>query len=64
MALSAFTMSGEVYFTACLRDITERREAKKWLAASEKRFSTMADHIPQLAWMARPEGWVYWYNRR
>ena len=24
----------------------------------------MADSIPQLAWMARPDGHIFWYNRR
>jgi PAS domain S-box-containing protein len=24
----------------------------------------MADTIPQLAWMARPDGYIFWYNRR
>ena len=24
----------------------------------------MAESIPQLAWMARPDGHIYWYNRR
>ncbi len=31
---------------------------------SEGRFRAMAENIPQLAWMARPDGHIYWYNRR
>ncbi len=31
---------------------------------SEHRFQTMADNIAPLAWMARPDGDVFWYNRR
>ncbi len=27
-------------------------------------FHTLANHIPQLAWMARPDGHIFWYNRR
>jgi PAS domain S-box-containing protein len=34
------------------------------LRASEGRFRQLADTIPQLAWMARPDGWTYWYNSR
>lgn len=34
------------------------------LRDSEERFRTMAENIPQLAWMARPDGHIYWYNRR
>jgi PAS domain S-box-containing protein len=28
------------------------------------RFQLLANSIPQLAWMARPDGWIYWYNQR
>lgn len=31
---------------------------------SEAEARAMADGIPQLAWIARPDGWIYWYNRR
>ncbi|MGE5208585.1 MAG: ATP-binding protein [Alphaproteobacteria bacterium] len=34
------------------------------LAESESRFHQMADSIPQLAWIARKDGWIFWYNRR
>ncbi|HEY3661564.1 MAG TPA: ATP-binding protein [Chthoniobacterales bacterium] len=34
------------------------------LAESEARFRHLADNIPQLAWMARPDGHIFWYNRR
>jgi PAS domain S-box-containing protein len=34
------------------------------LRESEEQFKTLANAIPQLAWMANPEGWVYWFNHR
>ena len=34
------------------------------LAESESRFHQMAESIPQLAWIANPDGWIFWYNRR
>lgn len=46
------------------RDITGVKEAKRSLRDSEERFRTLADHIAQLAWMAQPDGGVFWYNRR
>jgi len=27
-------------------------------------FQLLADSIPQLAWMAQPDGWIFWYNKR
>ncbi|MGJ0452566.1 MAG: sensor histidine kinase [Methylocystis sp.] len=27
-------------------------------------FKALANSIPNLAWMARPDGWVFWYNDR
>lgn len=45
-------------------DLTSRREAERRLRESEERFRTLADAIPQLAWAARPDGHIDWYNRR
>jgi len=47
-----------------IRDITERKQAQEALSDSEERFRTMANSIPQLAWIARADGRVFWYNRR
>ncbi|MBC8007135.1 MAG: PAS domain S-box protein, partial [Prolixibacteraceae bacterium] len=46
------------------RDITERRQMELAMRDSEERFRTMANSIPQLAWMARADGYIYWYNQR
>lgn len=27
-------------------------------------FAALADNIPQLAWMADADGWIFWYNKR
>jgi PAS domain S-box-containing protein len=40
------------------------RRADAALADSEGRFRTLADAIPQLAWMADAAGDIFWYNRR
>ena len=42
----------------------ERRKAEEELRISEARFRTLANSIPQLAWMASPGGSIDWYNRR
>jgi len=45
-------------------DLTERKKAEESLREGEQQFRTLADSIPQLAWMANPDGWIFWYNRR
>ncbi|WP_051504367.1 sensor histidine kinase [Sphingomonas jaspsi] len=39
-------------------------EFRRTLQESEARFRALADNIPQLAWMADSEGWIFWYNKR
>lgn len=48
-----------------LADAGEQKE--KLLASlreSEQKLRLLADTIPQLAWMARPDGYIFWFNRR
>jgi PAS domain S-box-containing protein len=45
-------------------EAAERGRAEQALRDSEEQFHTLVDSIPQLAWMARPDGYVFWYNRR
>lgn len=50
--------AGEIRGTIIeVRDITAEKRA-------EARFRLMADSIPQLAWMANSDGWIFWYNQR
>jgi PAS domain S-box-containing protein len=45
-------------------EITERKQAQAALQASEQQFHTLADAIPQLVWMAGPDGTMFWLNGR
>ncbi|HEX6241189.1 MAG TPA: PAS domain-containing protein, partial [Polyangiales bacterium] len=45
-------------------DITARLRTESALRESEEKLRLLADTIPQLAWMAGPDGQVFWYNRR
>ena len=46
------------------RDITERKAAEAAMRESEERFRTMANSMSQLAWIARADGFIHWYNQR
>jgi diguanylate cyclase (GGDEF)-like protein/PAS domain S-box-containing protein len=46
------------------RDITERIDADTAIRASEESFRAMANSIPQMAWTARADGFIFWYNQR
>ncbi len=43
-------------------DISERKQAEEKLRESEINLRTLANTIPQLAWMAEPDGYIFWYN--
>lgn len=46
------------------RDITERKRSEKAVQEANDQFRTLADAMPNLAWIAHADGFIYWYNRR
>ena len=46
------------------RDISQRKHAEAALRESEGRFREMADAMPQMVWVTRPDGYHEFYNRR
>jgi PAS domain S-box-containing protein len=62
--LEAHAYPGADGLTVFFRDVTETRRLDERLADSEEQFRTLAESIPQLAWMADGTGWVFWFNRR
>jgi PAS domain S-box-containing protein len=42
----------------------QTEQLRERLRTSEAQFQVMAESIPQLAWAARPDGHVDWYNQR
>ena len=53
-----------VRMIGAMMDITQRKQAEAQLQESERRFRTMANSISQLAWIARADGFIFWYNQR
>ncbi len=53
-----------VRIVGAVQDVTERRRAEQALQRSEQRLQALADSMPQLAWTARADGFITWYNRR
>lgn len=49
---------------AYILDISESKKAQLALRESEIQFRTLAENIPQLAWMANSDGSIFWYNNR
>jgi PAS domain S-box-containing protein len=54
----------KVSYTTLETEIDERKQAEEALRHSEERFRTMANAIPQLAWIAKSDGYIFWYNQR
>jgi len=61
-----FTPHDEDFLTAVanvLATAIQRKENQEALG-SEDDFRQLSNAIPHLAWMANPDGWIFWYNQR
>jgi PAS domain S-box-containing protein len=47
-----------------MNDLRARTAAPDKISIDSADFAAMADNLPELAWMAQEDGWVFWYNRR
>jgi len=60
-----YTAGGEPYnMVGITLDITEHKRAEEAVRESEIQLRTLANAVPLLAWMAEPDGSIFWYNRR
>ena len=45
-------------------DVTPQKEALRAATAREREFTTLANTVAQLSWMAEADGHIFWYNDR
>src|SRR5690606_7629519 len=45
-------------------DLSERKRAEAQVRQSERRLRQMADTMPQMVWVTRPDGYHEYYNQR
>lgn len=57
-------LDGSNIFSGTLVDITARKENERILSENESRLRFMADSMPQLVWITRPDGYHEYYNQR
>ena len=50
--------------TGVVQDVSARKNAEDSLRQSEEVLRALANTIPQLAWMAEPDGAIVWFNER
>ena len=50
--------------TGVVQDVSSRKIAEDSLRQSEEVLRALANTIPQLAWMAEPDGAIVWFNER
>ena len=62
-SISKVESSGKRFFTAVIRDITERHRAEEAVRESEQRFRLVADTAPVLMWMSGPDKLCTYFNK-
>lgn len=61
VGISVFTVTG-IFFNLFVRYQSRRLQEKS--EESLKQFQSLANSMPQLAWIAKEDGFIYWYNER
>ncbi len=64
--LAGFVLLGEQReeAVAFILDLTERKQVLAALQTSEERYRILAENVPQLVWINRPDGFVEYFNQR
>ncbi|MFZ1538189.1 MAG: PAS domain S-box protein [Chromatiaceae bacterium] len=56
--------SGRMLLYSIVHDITARKQAEEKLRASEQEFHSLAESMPQIVWITRPDGWNIYFNQQ
>jgi PAS domain S-box-containing protein len=63
--LPVYDSNGKIYqWVGTNTNINDQKLAEEAIKQSEERFSTLADSIQNLAWIADADGMISWYNQR
>jgi PAS domain S-box-containing protein len=62
-SISKVESGGKMFFTAVIRDITERHRAEEAIRESEQRFRLVADTAPVLMWMSGADKLCTYFNK-
>ena len=64
LSWTAYFDKGDGVTYATARDITESRKLEEAIAANEKEFRLLAEAMPQIVWVTRPDGWNTYFNQQ
>ena len=64
LSWTAYFDKGDGITYATARDITESRKLEEAIAANEKEFRLLAEAMPQIVWVTRPDGWNTYFNQQ
>ncbi len=53
----------DAYISGTIRDITEHKNYERSISESEKKYRFLADAMPQIVWIAQPDGKLTYFNR-
>lgn len=57
-------LAGEMHHVTTLIDITASKQAEAALRSSEQEFRSLAEAMPQIVWVTRPDGWNIYFNQQ
>ncbi|NOT15533.1 MAG: PAS domain S-box protein, partial [Methylotenera sp.] len=63
-ALRVKAEDGTITLRITLTDITESKRIEAALKESEQRFRTLAEAVPQIVWITKPDGWNIYFNQK